>query len=101
MAAPLAQRLRPKTLDEMVGQEHLLGPGGLLRRVAASGTLPNMIFYGPPGVGKTTAARIIAAGANKKMVRLNGTTASTRGYQGPYWGAGRLFRHERHFAVFG
>ena len=77
MAAPLAQRLRPKTLDEMVGQEHLLGPGGLLRRVAASGTLPNMIFYGPPGVGKTTAARIIAAGANKKMVRLNGTTAST------------------------
>ena len=77
MTVPLAQRLRPKTLDEMVGQEHLLGPDGLLRRVAASGTLPNMIFYGPPGVGKTTAARIIAAGAGKKMVRLNGTTAST------------------------
>ena len=77
MAAPLADRIRPQTLDEMVGQQHLLGTDGLLRRIAQSGTLPNLIFYGPSGVGKTTAARIIAAGAGKKLYRLNGTTAST------------------------
>ena len=77
MAAPLADRIRPQNLDEMVGQQHLLGPTGLLRRIAQSGTLPNLIFYGPSGVGKTTAARIIAAGAGKKLYRLNGTTAST------------------------
>ena len=77
MAAPLADRIRPQSLDEMVGQQHLLGPTGLLRRIAQSGTLPNLIFYGPSGVGKTTAARIIAAGAGKKLYRLNGTTAST------------------------
>ena len=77
MAAPLADRIRPQSLDEMVGQQHLLGPNGLLRRIAQSGTLPNLIFYGPSGVGKTTAARIIAAGAGKKLYRLNGTTAST------------------------
>ena len=92
MAAPLADRIRPQSLDEMVGQQHLLGPNGLLRRIAQSGTLPNLIFYGPSGVGKTTVtpplavamarrgrkvARIIAAGAGKKLYRLNGTTAST------------------------
>ena len=77
MAAPLADRIRPQSLDEMVGQQHLLGPNGLLRRIAQSGSLPNLIFYGPSGVGKTTAARIIAAGAGKKLYRLNGTTAST------------------------
>ena len=77
MAAPLADRIRPQTLDEMVGQQRLLGTDGLLRRIAQSGTLPNLIFYGPSGVGKTTAARIIAAGAGKKLYRLNGTTAST------------------------
>ena len=77
MAAPLADRIRPQTLDEMVGQKHLLGQNGLLRRIAESGSLPNLIFYGPSGVGKTTAARIIAAGAGKKLYHLNGTTAST------------------------
>ena len=77
MAAPLADRIRPQSLDEMVGQQHLLGPNGLLRRIAQSGTLPNLIFYGPSGVGKTTAARIIAAGAGKQLYRLTGTTAST------------------------
>lgn len=77
MASPLADRIRPKTLEEMVGQKHLLGPGGLLRRIAESGTIPNLIFYGPSGVGKTTAARIIAARAGKKLYKLNGTTAST------------------------
>lgn len=77
MAGPLADRIRPKTLEEMVGQQHLLGENGLLRRIAANGQLPNLIFYGPSGVGKTTAARIIAASAGKKLHHLNGTTAST------------------------
>lgn len=61
----------------MVGQEHLLGEGGLLRRIAENGKIPNMIFYGPSGVGKTTAARIIAERAGKKLYKLNGTTAGT------------------------
>jgi putative ATPase len=77
MSTPLADRIRPKSLDEMVGQEHLLGPGALLRRIVEGGNIPNMIFYGPSGVGKTTAARIIAARAGKKLCKLNGTTAST------------------------
>lgn len=77
MSSPLADKIRPKTLDDMVGQEHILGENGLLRRIAESGNIPNMIFYGPSGVGKTTAARIIAASAGKKLYKLNGTTAST------------------------
>ena len=77
MSTPLADRIRPRTLDEMVGQEHLLGRGALLRRIVEGGSIPNMIFYGPSGVGKTTAARIIAAQAGKKLCKLNGTTAST------------------------
>ncbi len=77
MASPLADRIRPHTLDEVVGQEHLLGPGSVLRRVVQGGVIPNMIFYGPSGVGKTTVARIIAASAGKRLHRLNGTTAST------------------------
>ena len=70
MAAPLADRIRPQSLDEMVGQQHLLGPNGLLRRIAQSGTLPNLIFYGPSGVGKTTAARIIAVRAKSSIVLM-------------------------------
>ena len=74
---PLADRLRPKTLDEVVGQRHLLAPDKLLRRVAESGELPNLIFYGPSGVGKTTVASILAQKAGKTLHKLNGTTAST------------------------
>ena len=77
MASPLAAALRPQTLDEVFGQEHILSENGVLRRVVAGGTVPNMIFYGPSGVGKTTVARIIAAAAGKKLCHLNGTTAST------------------------
>ena len=76
MAAPLADRIRPQSLDEMVGQQHLLGPNGLLRRIAQSGTLPNLIFYGPSGVGKTTVATIVAKMSNKKLFKLNGTQSS-------------------------
>ena len=76
VAAPLADRIRPTTLDEVVGQQHILGQGKLLRQVIASGSLPNMIFYGPSGTGKTTVARIIASSAGKKLYSLNATTAS-------------------------
>lgn len=75
--APLADRLRPSRLDEVVGQRHILAPGKLLYKVAQSGQMPNMIFYGPSGVGKTTVARILAQQAGKKLFKLNGTTAST------------------------
>ena len=74
---PLADRIRPQTLDEMVGQRHLLGDGKPLRRILASGVIPNLIFYGPSGVGKTTLASIIAKQTDRKLCKLNGTTAST------------------------
>lgn len=75
--APLADLLRPQTLDDVVGQRHLLDKGKMLRRVIETGNIPNLIFYGPSGVGKTTVARIIANSAGKELCRLNGTTAST------------------------
>jgi len=74
---PLADRLRPQTLDEVVGQPHLLGSERMLRRVIETGQIPNMVFYGPSGVGKTTVASIIAKSAGKRLHKLNGTTAST------------------------
>ena len=76
MNKPLADRIRPKTLDEVVGQSHLLGKDKPLRRIIESGRIPNMIFYGPSGTGKTTVARIIADNTNLKMYKLNGTSAS-------------------------
>lgn len=78
MAAPLADRLRPQTIDEVVGQRHLLAPGAALRQVIESGEIPNMIFYGPPGIGKTTVARIISSRTDMRLHKLNGTTASTK-----------------------
>ena len=77
MYQPLADELRPTELDDVCGQEHILGPGGLLRRIIESGRIPNMIFYGPSGVGKTTVANIIAARTNRKLCRLNATMASS------------------------
>ncbi len=77
MKAPLADRIRPQTIDEIVGQTHLLGKGKALRTVIESGQLPNLIFYGPSGVGKTTLATIIARQTNRKFHKLNGTSAST------------------------
>ena len=72
---PLADELRPTELDEVVGQDHILGPSGLLRRIIESGDIPNMIFYGPSGTGKTTVARIIAEKTNRTLRKLNATTA--------------------------
>ena len=76
MSAPLADKIRPKTLADVVGQEHLLAEGRPLRRIIDSGKIPNMIFYGPSGVGKTTVARIIAENCDMTLHKLNGTNAS-------------------------
>ena len=73
---PLADEIRPQTLDEVVGQTHILGKDGLLRRIVESGSIPNLIFYGPSGTGKTTVANIIARRTNRPLHRLNATTAS-------------------------
>ena len=75
MYKPLADKIRPTTLDEVVGQKHILGENGMLRRIVESGDVPNMIFYGPSGTGKTTVARIIAEKTNRSLRKLNATTA--------------------------
>ena len=77
MYQPLADLLRPESLDQVYGQEHILGPGGILRRLVDSGNIPNMIFYGPSGTGKTTVANIIAKQTKRTLFQLNATTAST------------------------
>ena len=77
MYQPLADLLRPQTLDDVFGQEHILGKGAVLRRLIDSGKVPNMIFYGPSGTGKTTVANIIAKQTNRTLYKLNATTAST------------------------
>ncbi len=76
MSQPLADRIRPQSLEEVLGQSHILGRDGLLRRVIDSGKIPNMVFYGPSGTGKTTVANIIAQRSGRTLRRLNATTAS-------------------------
>ncbi len=75
MYKPLADEIRPRNIDEVVGQRHILGADGMLRRIIASGQIPNMIFYGSSGTGKTTVARIIAERTNRTLRKLNATTA--------------------------
>lgn len=75
MYKPLADEIRPDRLDDVVGQKHILGQNGMLRRIIESGQIPNMIFYGPSGTGKTTVARIIAERTNRTLRKLNATTA--------------------------
>ena len=77
MKTPLADRVRPTDIERVVGQHHLLDNGKILRRIIESGEIPNLIFYGPSGVGKTTVANIIAKKSGKTLYRLNATTAST------------------------
>ena len=76
MNIPLSQKIRPKNLNEIFGQKHILGNDGLFAKIIDSGEIPNLIFYGPPGTGKTTVAQIISEKTNKKLYRLNATTAS-------------------------
>ena len=82
MYQPLADQLRPTSLDEIYGQEHILGKDGVLRRLIDAGSVPNMIFYGPSGTGKTTVAKIIAQRTNRALYQLNATTASTADIKG-------------------
>src|SRR5574344_873366 len=77
MQKPLADLVRPENIEDVVGQHHLLDKKAIFRTVIESGKIPNMIFYGPPGVGKTTLANIIAKKANMTLYKLNGTSAST------------------------
>ena len=73
---PLADRVRPESFDDIAGQAHLFGPNGILRKMIGRGVLPSMIFFGPPGCGKTTAANVIAKSSGKTLYKLNATTAS-------------------------
>ena len=75
--SPLADRIRPQTIDDIAGQHHLLDKNKPLRRIIESGNIPNMVFYGPSGVGKTTLATMIAKKTNRTLRKLNGTTATT------------------------
>jgi len=76
MRSPLADRMRPQSLSDVVGQKHILGEGKVLYNIIQSGDIPNMIFYGPSGIGKTTVANIAAKNANKPLYKLNATNAS-------------------------
>ena len=78
MSQPLADLLRPKSLDEVVGQKHLLSKNSALRKIIESGHIPNMIFYGPSGTGKTTLANIIASMTDMTLYKVNATTASSQ-----------------------
>ena len=75
-AAPLAERMRPRSLDEYVGQEHILGPGKLLRRAIEADRISSLIFFGPPGTGKTTLAQIIAHATESRFERLSGVESN-------------------------
>ena len=76
--APLAARLRPRTIDDIVGQRHLLGPSGPLRRLIESDRLSSIILWGPPGTGKTTVAEVIAAMTKREFVRLSAVTSGVK-----------------------
>ena len=90
MDHPLADRIRPQGLDEVVGQKHLLGPNALLRRFIEKGTGANMVFYGPSGTGKTTIANIIAKRTHRTLYKLNATTASLQDVKGIIGDVGTL-----------
>ena len=76
--SPLASRMRPKTLDEVVGQQHIIGEGKMLYRAIKADKLGSVIFYGPPGTGKTTLAKVIANTTSAQFTQLNATTAGKK-----------------------
>ena len=78
MSAPLAERLRPQHLDELIGQSHLIGKGAVLRRMIDSGRIPSIILWGPPGVGKTTLANIIANTLNAPFYKLSAINSGVK-----------------------
>lgn len=78
MSAPLAERLRPQNLDEFIGQKHLVGKGAVLRRIIDAGRIPSIIFWGPPGVGKTTLAHIIANAVNAPFYKLSAINSGVK-----------------------
>jgi putative ATPase len=78
MAAPLAERLRPKKLDDYIGQTHLVGPGAVLRKMIEAGNLSSFILWGPPGVGKTTLARIVANQLDRPFFTLSAVTSGVK-----------------------
>ena len=78
MSAPLAERLRPRTIDEYVGQEHLVGPNGVFRKFFDTGNVPSFILWGPPGVGKTTLARIVASQLDRPFFTLSAVTSGVK-----------------------
>jgi putative ATPase len=78
MQKPLAERMRPKTIDQIIGQDHLLGNGKALRQIIEKGKLHSMIFWGPPGVGKTTLARVLANHANLPIEQLSAISAGVK-----------------------
>ncbi|MGH7821763.1 MAG: AAA family ATPase [Candidatus Binatia bacterium] len=87
--APLAERMRPRTLDEFVGQQHLLGPGRLLRQMIEGRTLHSLIFWGPPGSGKTTLARLLAENAGAELVAMSAVLAGVKDIRQAVDDAGR------------
>ena len=93
MNTPLADRIRPQSLDDIVGQKHLLGANKPLRKIIESGEIPNLIFYGPSGVGKTTLATYIAKRTNRTLKKLN-----IRHKRGSF-GVEHFFGNERYFTV--
>ena len=78
MAAPLAERLRPATIDEYIGQTHLVGPNGVFRKFFETGNVPSFILWGPPGVGKTTLAKIVATQLERQLFTLSAVTSGVR-----------------------
>ena len=75
---PLAERMRPTTLEELLGQEHLTGPGRLLRRAVEGGALPSLILWGPPGTGKTTLARLLARATQAAFIQMSAVSAGVK-----------------------